>query len=157
MSTGKALNEKPYAGNPHMRFDVGEVASAATPRRGSLLCRKLMLLGYMALVGLPLAAAVNREMVNGVQWTYSTTNGTASVGGGTPSLTAVTNSTSGALVIPTSLGNCPVRSVGSYAFYHCTRLTDVTIPNGVTTVGVFNVFCSAYKFAVLSQRGRHHA
>ena len=135
MSTGKALNEKPYAGNPHMRFDVGEVASAATPRRGSLLCRKLMLLGYMALVGLPLAAAVNREMVNGVQWTYSTTNGTASVGGGTPSLTAVTNSTSGALVIPTSLGNCPVRSVGSYAFYHCTRLTDVTIPNGVTTVG----------------------
>ena len=34
---GKALNGKPYAGNPHVRFDEGEVASAATPRRGSLL------------------------------------------------------------------------------------------------------------------------
>ena len=37
MTTGKALNGKPYAGNPHVRFDEGEVASAATPRRGSLL------------------------------------------------------------------------------------------------------------------------
>ena len=37
MTTGKALNGKPYAGNPHVRFDEGEVASAAMPRRGSLL------------------------------------------------------------------------------------------------------------------------
>jgi len=40
MATGKALNGKPYAGNPHVLFDEGEVASAATPRRGSLLYRK---------------------------------------------------------------------------------------------------------------------
>ena len=37
MTTGKALNGNPYAGNPHVRFDEGEVASAAMPRRGSLL------------------------------------------------------------------------------------------------------------------------
>ena len=37
MATGKALNGKPYAGNPHVRFDEGEVAPAVTPRRGSLL------------------------------------------------------------------------------------------------------------------------
>ena len=30
------LNGKPDAGNPHVRFDEGEVASAK-PRRGSLL------------------------------------------------------------------------------------------------------------------------
>ena len=35
--TNAALRGKPYAGNPHVRFDEGEVASAATPRRGSLL------------------------------------------------------------------------------------------------------------------------
>ena len=40
MATGKALNGKPYAGNPHIRFDEGEVAPAATPRRGSLLYKK---------------------------------------------------------------------------------------------------------------------
>ena len=65
MTTGKALNGKPYAGNPHVRFDEGEVASctaeaslrrvhcrrqpegrasvcAAMPRRGSLLYKKLI-------------------------------------------------------------------------------------------------------------------
>ena len=49
MATGKALNGKPYAGNPHVRFDEGEVASAATPRRGSLLYRKIIC--ALALVG----------------------------------------------------------------------------------------------------------
>ena len=33
----KALKGKINAGNPHVRFDEGEVASTATPRRGSLL------------------------------------------------------------------------------------------------------------------------
>ena len=52
MTTGKALNGKPYAGNPHVaplqryggtsRFDEGEVASAATPRRGSLLYKRIV-------------------------------------------------------------------------------------------------------------------
>ena len=40
MATGKALDGKPYAGNPHVRFDEGEVAPAATPRRGSLLYKR---------------------------------------------------------------------------------------------------------------------
>ena len=38
--TNAALRGKPYAGNPHVRFDEGEVASAATPRRGSLLYKE---------------------------------------------------------------------------------------------------------------------
>ena len=50
MATGKALDGKPYAGNPHVRFDEGEVAPAAKPRRGSLL--------YRTLCGTILAAAV---------------------------------------------------------------------------------------------------
>ncbi len=33
----EALNGKPYAGNPHVRFDEGEAASTAMSRRGSLL------------------------------------------------------------------------------------------------------------------------
>ena len=42
MATGKALDGKPYAGNPHVRFDEGEVAPAATPRRGSLLYSEIV-------------------------------------------------------------------------------------------------------------------
>ena len=35
--TNAVLSGKPDAGNPHVRFDEGEVSLAATPRRGSLL------------------------------------------------------------------------------------------------------------------------
>ena len=41
MATGKALYGKPYAGNPHVWFDEGEVAPATTPRRGPLLYNTL--------------------------------------------------------------------------------------------------------------------
>ena len=40
--TNAALRGKPDAGNPHVRFDEGEVAPAATPRRGSLLYKKTL-------------------------------------------------------------------------------------------------------------------
>ena len=40
MTTFKEFNGKPYAGIPHVRFDEGEVASATTPRRGSLLYKE---------------------------------------------------------------------------------------------------------------------
>ena len=40
MTKREALNGKPYAGTPHVRFDEGEVASTATSRRGSLLYTK---------------------------------------------------------------------------------------------------------------------
>ena len=44
MTKREALNGKPYAGNPHVRFDEGEAASTATSRRGSLLYRESVLL-----------------------------------------------------------------------------------------------------------------
>ena len=48
--TNAALRGKPYAGNPHVRFDEGEVAPAATPRRGSLLYKKLMAMLVVAVL-----------------------------------------------------------------------------------------------------------
>ena len=53
MTTGKALNGKPYAGNPHVRFDEGEVASAATPRRGSLLYIRAAIAAICVAAALP--------------------------------------------------------------------------------------------------------
>ena len=60
MATGKALNGKPYAGNPRVaplqcygatsRFDEEEVAPAATPRRRSLLYKKQIVLACAACV-----------------------------------------------------------------------------------------------------------
>ena len=50
MTTGKVLNGKPYAGTPHVRFDEGEVASAAMPRRGSLLYKTKMIRAAIAAI-----------------------------------------------------------------------------------------------------------
>ena len=47
MTTGKALSGKPHAGNPHVRFDEGEVASAAMPRRGSLFYNSLDFISFV--------------------------------------------------------------------------------------------------------------
>ena len=58
MTTGKALDGKPYAGNPHVRFDEGEVASAATPRRGSLLYKRLLTIGAMAMSTMAIHAGI---------------------------------------------------------------------------------------------------
>lgn len=55
--TNAILRGKPDAGNPHVRFDEGEVASAK-PRRGSLLYKRCVAATF-ALVAAALAAQTN--------------------------------------------------------------------------------------------------
>ena len=69
MSTGKTLTGKPYAGNPHVRFDEGKVASVK-PRRGSLLYKMGMhinglLLMALAVVGTTAFAAEDKTVAYG--------------------------------------------------------------------------------------------
>ena len=42
---------------------------------------------------------------------------------------------SGALAIPSIYEGKPVTSIGDWAFYECTKLTRVTIPDSVTGIG----------------------
>ncbi len=50
-------------------------------------------------------------------------------------ITYCDRSISGDVVIPDTLEGYPVTSIGSGAFYGCTGLTSVTIPNSVTSIG----------------------
>ena len=73
------------------------------------------------------ASFADTEVVDGITWTYTVSNGKASVGGGSYSgSTAVPKSTTGAITIPSSLGGNPVTSIGYGAFYGCTGLASVT-------------------------------
>ena len=136
MTTGKALNGKPYAGNPHVRFDEGEVASAATPRRGSLLYNVNKLITFAAVAA---SAAVYADTYtdSGLTWTF-TANGTkatlsACSGNTTVSFDAAkipwTFSKDGQDYIVTAIGN---------TFKNWWRLTGaLSIPDAVTSIGSF--------------------
>ena len=50
-------------------------------------------------------------------------------------ITACDKDVSGALVIPDTLGGCPVTAIGKFAFSTCSALTHLTIPSTVTEIG----------------------
>lgn len=81
------------------------------------------------------AWAYYTETVNGITWTYTVSDGKATIGSGSSSITAVPQSTKGAINIPPSLGGKPVTSIGSFAFSWCVDITSVTIPDSVTGIG----------------------
>lgn len=87
-----------------------------------LLTLILSTLGLLALGTFSVSAAVEDNL------TYVVSNGKASI-------TDCNTSISGELVIPDTLGGCPVTSIDHSAFFKCTKLTSVTIPKRVTYIG----------------------
>ena len=87
-----------------------------------------------------LAYGFYTQTVDGIEWTYTVSDGEAAVGGDyfyfpSEDLQAIPTWTTGAITIPSTLGGCPVTSIGFHAFYRCSSLTSVTIPNTVTSIG----------------------
>ena len=90
-----------------------------------------MILGTL----LGVCAFADTQTVDGVTWTYTIKDGEALLGGGSQSSPTVPTTTAGDIVIPSTLGGCPVKSILNFAFYNCGSLTSVTIPEGVTSIG----------------------
>ena len=57
------------------------------------------------------------------------------VSGGKATITDVDASISGDITIPSTLGGYPVTAIGYEAFYHCTSLTIITIPDSIESIG----------------------
>ncbi len=74
-------------------------------------------------------------------YTYETNNGTITI-------TRYTGP-GGAVIIPDTINDLPVTSIGSGAFDGCTNLTSVTIPTSVTSIGD-GAFSSGYSLTSLT-------
>ena len=70
--------------------------------------------------------------VSGIYYNLDVNNKIASVSSGERKYT-------GEIIIPSSFSHngtdYTVKSIGSYAFYGCSALTSLSIPNGVTSIG----------------------
>lgn len=90
----------------------------------------------LLVASLPMMAMADTwtDPATGIEWTYAVNNGNASI---FKSLffSAIPRSTTGAIAIPSTLGACPVTSIGEYAFEECSGLTSVEIPSSVTNIG----------------------
>lgn len=73
------------------------------------------------------------ETIDGITWTYTVSNGEAAIGDGNRA--AIPMTTSGAVIIPRSLGGCPVTKISNSAFYYCDGIMSLTIPDSVTNIG----------------------
>ena len=77
---------------------------------------------------------MKKIMVNGIELGYEveTDEGT---GKRYAVITGIARKARGDLVIPAEIGGHPVTSIGERAFFCCSDLTSVTIPNSVTSIG----------------------
>ena len=95
------------------------------------MTKKLMMM--FAAVAVAFGAWAETETVGGYTWTYQINGDRAEIYKDYRS-PAISPSPTGAVTIPSTLGGKPVTSIGEHAFYECSGLTNVTIPNSVSII-----------------------
>ena len=101
--------------------------------------KKLMMMAAVAMMAFGASAASGNAVVGGITWYYNT----ITEGGKTcAEITRISDKDkeySGDLMIPSTLDDYPVTSIGKTAFDEC-DFKSVTIPSGVTSIGDY-AFC----------------
>ena len=84
---------------------------------------------------IPDAAGGDGSDIGAYEWTAPpTVPYTCTTNNGTVTITGYTGC-GGAVTIPSTINGLPVTCIGDKAFFACTSLTSVTIPEGVTSIG----------------------
>ena len=91
---------------------------------------KKLLLACLALTLVLCLLPTTAEAATEGNFTYEISDGKATI-------TDCKTSVSGDITIPSTLGGCPVTTISNGAFFNCTGLTSVTIPDSVTAIGYY--------------------
>ena len=87
---------------------------------------KKVLVAVASMVMIAVGVLADTATVNGIEWTYTVSNGKASIYNNDYD-SAIPETTTGAITIPSSLGGYPVTSIGEHAFYNCSGLTKFIV------------------------------
>ena len=90
--------------------------------------KKFFIVPIIAVMLITFAFATNAVEYQEGDYTYILENGEATIVNASETL-------SGDVVIPSSLGGYPVTSIGDSAFYYCYDIRNIIIPEGVVSVG----------------------
>jgi len=90
--------------------------------------------GLLFLFAIVILGAVLAAPAQVSSWRYSISGGQAYIGSGTYQDPAIDRSTSGDLIIPSDLSGYPVVGIRNSAFWSCTNLTSIVVPDTVTSI-----------------------
>ena len=96
--------------------------------------KKLLTLAVMLCVFLQVSADSWTDS-NGIVWSFTVSEGKA-----IDVKPYNKNSIPAELVIPEKMDSYPVTSIGGSAFFDCSALTSINIPNSVTSIGEYAFF-----------------
>ncbi len=114
---------------------------------------KRLLLTLCCTLATALFALTWTDPETNITWTYTLSNGKASLGGGTDSTPAVPTSYAGSLTIPATLDGSPVVALNNYAFDGFSALTSIVIPSSVTVIGYRAFYCCSALTSVVIPEG----
>ena len=75
-----------------------------------------------------------------ITWTYYLDDDGNAIIGTQKETPAISNTTTGTVTIPTTLGGKTVVGIGDYAFVNCDKITSFSIPSTVKTIGNYAFF-----------------
>ncbi len=87
----------------------------------------MLLVVVMVISSFPIAAFSATEYIEG-NYTYTVSDSKATI-------VSYPETAEGVVNIPSTLGGYPVTAIGSYAFWGCTLITEISIPASITSIG----------------------